>query len=58
LEVDWFMWNDENRRTLWNVEIDGLLEMMNYVMWTCNWFCDNDKVMNDNWISDWYVHDT
>lgn len=52
------MWNDKNRRTLWNVEIDGLWEMMNYVMLTCNWLRDNDKVMNDIWIGEWYVHDT
>lgn len=38
-------------------QIDKLWEIMNHAMLTCNWLCDNDKVLNNDWISDWYVQD-
>jgi len=26
-------------------------------MITYEWLCDNDKFMNNSWISGWYMHD-
>jgi len=31
---------------------------MNHAMLTCEWLCDNDKLMNNSWIYGWYMHDT
>jgi len=41
---------------MWKIE--GPWELMNHAILTCVWLYDNDKLMNNSWIGDWYMHDT